>query len=189
MAIDVEYLMQVLRTLTKDVNLFQVNSDSSEALFGLLNSDVTQVKPNYEMMLKGGHLKMTDVGIQPGKVQLIVAIRISWISVIHVICVVGGSGLKGRGAAKRKLAGDNSNAGIGKRNRVETAPVKLSPHGYPLEHPYNKDGFRYFLAEPDPHAPFRQVGMNMSVDRIQVLDTLHMYFYKKTSVRSVEEKI
>jgi len=24
-------------------------------------------------------------------------------------------------------------------------------HGYPLEHPYNKDGFRYILAEKDPH--------------------------------------
>lgn len=33
---------------------------------------------------------------------------------------------------------------------------KLPPNGYPLEHPYNKDGYRYILAEPDPHAPFRQ---------------------------------
>lgn len=34
---------------------------------------------------------------------------------------------------------------------------KLPAHGYPLEHPFNKDGYRYILAEPDPHAPFRQV--------------------------------
>lgn len=34
--------------------------------------------------------------------------------------------------------------------------VKLPAHGYPLEHPFNKDGYRYILAEPDPHAPFRQ---------------------------------
>lgn len=73
------------------------------------------------------------------------------------MCLVGGTGVKGRGAAKRKTAGEGSTLGVGKRNRVETAPVKLSPHGYPLEHPYNKDGFRYFLAESDPHAPFRQV--------------------------------
>lgn len=33
---------------------------------------------------------------------------------------------------------------------------KLPPNGYPLEHPFNKDGYRYILAEPDPHAPFRQ---------------------------------
>ena len=32
---------------------------------------------------------------------------------------------------------------------------KVTIHGYPLEHPFNKDGFRYYLAEPDPHAPGR----------------------------------
>lgn len=37
-----------------------------------------------------------------------------------------------------------------------TTSVKLPAHGYPLEHPFNKDGYRYILAEPDPHAPFRQ---------------------------------
>ncbi|OXB75077.1 UNVERIFIED_CONTAM: hypothetical protein H355_015438 [Colinus virginianus] len=31
--------------------------------------------------------------------------------------------------------------------------ARLPPHGYPLEHPFNKDGYRYILAEPDPHAP------------------------------------
>ena len=34
--------------------------------------------------------------------------------------------------------------------------TKLAPHGYPLEHPFNKDGYRYILAESDPHAPNRQ---------------------------------
>ena len=34
---------------------------------------------------------------------------------------------------------------------------KLPPNGYPVEHPFNKDGFRYLLAEPDPHAPYKQV--------------------------------
>ena len=24
------------------------------------------------------------------------------------------------------------------------------------EHPFNRDGYRYVLAEPDPHAPFKQ---------------------------------
>ena len=27
---------------------------------------------------------------------------------------------------------------------------KLPPHGFPLEHPYNKDGYRYILTETDP---------------------------------------
>ena len=33
---------------------------------------------------------------------------------------------------------------------------KLPANGYPTEHPFNKDNFRYILAEPDPHSPFRQ---------------------------------
>ncbi|XP_065199771.1 set1/Ash2 histone methyltransferase complex subunit ASH2 [Planococcus citri] len=123
----------VLRTLTKDCTLFRTCTDSVENTFGLFNHDVTQIKPNYEAMLKGGHLKMTDMGVQP----------------------VGGA-VQRRGAAKRKAPGEGSSIGIGKRGRVDTAPVKLSAHGYPLEHPYNKEGYRYFLAEPDPNAPFRQ---------------------------------
>lgn len=48
---------------------------------------------------------------------------------------------------------------MGKKSRLGadvSALVKLPAHGYPLEHPFNKDGYRYILAEPDPHAPFRQ---------------------------------
>ena len=30
---------------------------------------------------------------------------------------------------------------------------------FPKEHPYNRDGYRYVLAEADPHAPFRQVSI------------------------------
>ena len=30
---------------------------------------------------------------------------------------------------------------------------RLPSHGYPLEHPFNKDGYRYVLAEPDPYIP------------------------------------
>ncbi|KAK1883729.1 Set1/Ash2 histone methyltransferase complex subunit ASH2 [Dissostichus eleginoides] len=39
--------------------------------------------------------------------------------------------------------------GPGKGRGAKPSP----PHGYPLEHPFNKDGYRYILAEPDPHAP------------------------------------
>ena len=31
--------------------------------------------------------------------------------------------------------------------------AKITPTHFPPEHPYNKDGYRYILAEPDPHAP------------------------------------
>jgi len=31
--------------------------------------------------------------------------------------------------------------------------TRLTPKCYPSEHPFNKDSYRYILAEPDPHAP------------------------------------
>lgn len=58
---------------------------------------------------------------------------------------------------KRKFAGGDFPPG--KKGRLggdSNVVVKLPAHGYPLEHPFNKDGYRYILAEPDPHAPFRQ---------------------------------
>uniref|UniRef100_A0A182W2Z6 B30.2/SPRY domain-containing protein n=1 Tax=Anopheles minimus TaxID=112268 RepID=A0A182W2Z6_9DIPT len=60
---------------------------------------------------------------------------------------------------KRKLPNNEQSGALGKKSRLGAdvgALVKLPAHGYPLEHPFNKDGYRYILAEPDPHAPFRQ---------------------------------
>jgi len=44
-----------------------------------------------------------------------------------------------------------------RKTRNDLGTPKLPAHGYPLDHPFNKDGYRYILAEPDPHAPFRFV--------------------------------
>ena len=60
-------------------------------------------------------------------------------------------GGRGRGT-KRKL---ENNAPTGKKSRGELATPPLPPNGYPKEHPFNRDGYRYILAEPDPHSPFR----------------------------------
>lgn len=62
---------------------------------------------------------------------------------------------------KRKLpgSGEQNTGPTGKKGRPNSdlgSVVKLPAHGYPMEHPFNKDGYRYILAEPDPHAPFRQ---------------------------------
>lgn len=64
-------------------------------------------------------------------------------------------GVKSRNA-KRKLPGDAGSQGRKGRGADLVTP-KLPAHGYPLDHPFNKDSYRYLLAEPDPHAPFRQV--------------------------------
>ncbi|CAH0558837.1 unnamed protein product [Brassicogethes aeneus] len=125
----------VTKALVKDIHVFFIFEEhpTDGQMYGLVNSDLTYIKPNYDAMIKGGVLKVTDMGIQ------------------HV--PVTGN-VKSRNA-KRKFPGDVS--GPGKKGRgSELCALKLPSHGYPLDHPFNKDGYRYLLAEPDPHAPFRQ---------------------------------
>nr|XP_039250660.1 set1/Ash2 histone methyltransferase complex subunit ASH2-like [Styela clava] len=61
---------------------------------------------------------------------------------------------KGRGTRKKRKQQDASGSSTNKRSRTEIPySQRLPAHGFPLEHPYNKDGYRYILAEPDPHIP------------------------------------
>lgn len=47
--------------------LFTCDDSSLDGpMYSLLAPDLTQIKPNYEAMIKGGHLKVTDMGIQHG---------------------------------------------------------------------------------------------------------------------------
>ncbi|XP_072939458.1 set1/Ash2 histone methyltransferase complex subunit ASH2 isoform X2 [Epargyreus clarus] len=66
--------------------------------------------------------------------------------------------VKGRQGKRRPAVGGlETGAPVGKKGRAsDLSALKLPSHGYPTEHPFNKDGYRYILAEPDPHAPFRQ---------------------------------
>nr|XP_018914030.1 PREDICTED: set1/Ash2 histone methyltransferase complex subunit ASH2 isoform X3 [Bemisia tabaci] len=119
----------ILKCLMKETKLlFNAEEDSSEdgPLYSLVVPDLTQIRPSYD------EIKTKGGGVTPG-----------------------GGGMKGRGG-KRKLA--DTGQGGGKKGRLagDVNAPKLPAHGYPLEHPYNKDGYRYILAEPDPHAPFRQ---------------------------------
>lgn len=52
--------------MLKDVGtLFTIDENSSDGqLFGLICSDLQMIKPNYEAMIKGGHLKVTEMGVQ-----------------------------------------------------------------------------------------------------------------------------
>lgn len=54
------------RALLKDVGtLFTMDENSTEGqLFGLASPDLVLIKPNYEAMIKGGHLKVTEMGVQ-----------------------------------------------------------------------------------------------------------------------------
>lgn len=81
-------------------------------------------------------------------------------------------GWRGR-STKRKIPGEGTGTSSGKKGRgSDMAAPKLPAHGYPLEHPFNKDGYRYILAEPDPHAPFRQVYIFFRLSSFMIINLI-----------------
>ena len=65
---------------------------------------------------------------------------------------------KGKKAArgKRRTADFEKSITTNKKAKSDSTSSALLPfHGYPMEHPYNKDGYGYILAEPDPNADRR----------------------------------
>ena len=62
---------------------------------------------------------------------------------------------RGRGRGTKRKIEQNSAAGS-KKLRGELHTPNLGATGFPKEHPFNRDGYRYVLAEEDVHAPFRK---------------------------------
>lgn len=56
----------VQKTLLKDNAVFTFEDGSDSQMFGLVTNDLTQIKPNYEAMIKGGTLRITDEGYAQG---------------------------------------------------------------------------------------------------------------------------
>ncbi|KAJ8339490.1 hypothetical protein SKAU_G00362760 [Synaphobranchus kaupii] len=104
--------------------------------FGLLDQDLANIGPSYDNQKQTA--SVTSVREHNDEQSFAGA--------------PGGPG-KGRGAKRKQQEGGT--AGVTKRTRSDAlfSTQRLPPHGYPLEHPFNKDGYRYVLAEPDPHAP------------------------------------
>ncbi|KAF5276970.1 hypothetical protein FQR65_LT16110 [Abscondita terminalis] len=125
----------VYRALVKDIHILFVFEESASdgQMYGLLCNDLTQIRPNYEAMIRGGTLRVTNMGIQHAPAA---------------------SRVKRRDTKRRfpKYSGASGKKG----RQVDIGALKLPAHGYPLDHPFNRDGYRYLLAEPDPHAPYRQ---------------------------------
>lgn len=133
----------VHKTMLKDTDIFtceecMLDGDSSETypLFGLVSQNIRKIAPCYETPMKPGQSKNMDLLSSQNAVS-------------------GFFGGKGRGA-KRKFPVDGISTAKEKKAKSDLVIPKLPPHGFPLEHPFNNDGFRYILAEPDPHAPCRQ---------------------------------
>ncbi|PIK52591.1 putative set1/Ash2 histone methyltransferase complex subunit ASH2-like [Apostichopus japonicus] len=134
----------IVKAMMKDAEMFVFKekpdnpdeNDEEYPLFGLLDQDLSKIGPNYDprgdATQKSGSLSSS---------------------------LNGNSGLlmtnvgRGRGARKRGLD-SSQNLGANKKTKGElSASLRVSQHGYPLEHPFNKDGYRYTLTENDPHAP------------------------------------
>ncbi|KAL5018512.1 hypothetical protein ScPMuIL_004234 [Solemya velum] len=125
----------VAKTLAKEMDLFSYTEiNIGDPLYGLSNQDLYKVGPNIEAF-RLGPLAVQSAG-KPG-------------------ATLEGTG-KGISRGKRKAPPDCSQALGSKQKKSDIGSSKMTPHGYPLEHPFNKDGYRYILAEPDPHAPNRQ---------------------------------
>nr|CAG4636886.1 EOG090X03NS [Ceriodaphnia reticulata]SVE72844.1 EOG090X03NS [Ceriodaphnia reticulata] len=130
----------IQKTLMKEKGLIFVCQEpvletmTSDCMFGLLSLELVNIRPNYEAMVRAGHLKPTDT--TGGNV-----------TIFRVV------GIRGRGYKRRV---PDQFGGNQRKTRNDLGTPKLPAHGYPLDHPFNKDGYRYILAEPDPHAPFRQ---------------------------------
>uniref|UniRef100_A0A5F9C3X5 B30.2/SPRY domain-containing protein n=1 Tax=Oryctolagus cuniculus TaxID=9986 RepID=A0A5F9C3X5_RABIT len=100
--------------------------------FGLLNQDLSNIGPAYNNQKQSSAVS-TSGNLNGG--------------------IAAGSSGKGRGDKRKQQ--DGGTTGTTKKARSDPlfSAQRLPPHGYPLEHPFNKDGYRYILAEPDPHAP------------------------------------
>ncbi|XP_060712683.1 set1/Ash2 histone methyltransferase complex subunit ASH2 isoform X2 [Hemiscyllium ocellatum] len=150
----------IVKTMTKERDVFLVkenpdpgSKDPQEDYpkFGLLDQDLSNIGPAYDTQKQGGSLTpgsnlngcLSGATCNDGTGGRAREATQGG--------TVGGSG-KGRGAKRKQ---DGTSGGTAKRTRSDPlfAAQRLPPHGYPLEHPFNKDGYRYILAEPDPHAP------------------------------------
>ncbi|XP_061406597.1 set1/Ash2 histone methyltransferase complex subunit ASH2-like isoform X1 [Lethenteron reissneri] len=139
----------IVKTMTKERDVFLVkenpdpgSKDSQDEYpkFGLLDQDLTNIGPSYEGQKQPG----TPAAAASSNGKEFTTPNKGGFG-------ISGSG-KGRGAKRRQ---EGVTPPTAKRTRHDPLfqSQRLPPHGYPLEHPFNKDGYRYVLAEPDPHAP------------------------------------
>ncbi|XP_068130705.1 set1/Ash2 histone methyltransferase complex subunit ASH2 [Hyperolius riggenbachi] len=130
----------IVKTMTKERDVFLVKEhpdpgskdpEDDYPKFGLLDQDLANIGPAYDNQRQSSAVA-TGGGLNGS---------------------AAASTAKGRGAKRKQQDGGSTSAGKRARSDPLFAAQRLPPHGYPLEHPFNKDGYRYILAEPDPHAP------------------------------------
>ncbi|XP_073235045.1 set1/Ash2 histone methyltransferase complex subunit ASH2-like isoform X3 [Porites lutea] len=120
---------------------------------------LAQVSENKDMLPGNGHI---------GKHDLTSSLSSSLSSLNSSLNTSGllGKGKESSGTVPRKSArgkrklDSSQQLSSSKKSKGDLPPSqKLPPHGYPLEHPFNKDGYRYILAEQDSNAPLANMDM------------------------------
>ena len=145
-----------------------VQEFQNEILYGLRDSAIEKVGPYNENMKLPGSNRMNDQKslIDNGSVLANIQ-NSSNVNSISNSGLVSSSALttNTRRGSKRKTIDSSgysaNNTYSSTNNRHKNANdisrlEKMVPTCYPNEHPFNKDGYRYHLAEPDPHSPLRQ---------------------------------
>ncbi|ESN99523.1 hypothetical protein HELRODRAFT_185811 [Helobdella robusta] len=124
----------ISKTMLKDPSIFTTKEGGADTTFGLVNEDLSKIGPNCESLLRLLCNRPVETKTQ-----------------------VQTEATRGR-LAKRKTPGEHHYVVGSKQKKSEmTSTMRLAPSCYPAEHPFNKDGYRYHLAEPDPHAPNWQI--------------------------------
>uniref|UniRef100_A0A8C5K9Z9 Set1/Ash2 histone methyltransferase complex subunit ASH2 pseudogene n=1 Tax=Jaculus jaculus TaxID=51337 RepID=A0A8C5K9Z9_JACJA len=130
----------IVKTMSKERDVFLVKAHPDPGSkdpedyrkFGLLDQDLSNIGPAYDIQKQSSAVSAS--GSLNGGID-------------------AGSSGKGRGAKRKQQ--DGGTAGTTKKAWSDPmfSAQRLPPHGYPLEHPFKKDGYLYILAEPDLHAP------------------------------------
>lgn len=63
----------IQRALVKDIHVLFSFEEGLEngPMFGLINNDLLEIKPNYDAMIKGGSLKITEEGLTQSEFKII----------------------------------------------------------------------------------------------------------------------
>ncbi|KAI8424539.1 hypothetical protein MSG28_002996 [Choristoneura fumiferana] len=155
------------------------------ALYGLAESPAA-IRPNYDHMIRQGQLKVTDMGVAAEVAKCRSGQMQKWSNAEVAKCRSGqmqkwpnaevsptvkrcrwraaprgarpSGAWRERARARARARGGRGRGGGGQAARGRRRGGGRAAGGarLPSEHPFNKDGYRYILAEPDPHAPFRQ---------------------------------
>ncbi|CAI5795696.1 Ash2 histone methyltransferase complex subunit ASH2 isoform X1 [Podarcis lilfordi] len=150
----------IVKTMCKERDVFLVkehpdpgSKDPEEDYpkFGLLDQDLANIGPAYDNQKQSSAVSTT--GSLNGGASLGGAGSTCLWHFLPQGGIVAGTSGKGRGAKRKQQDGGTTGATKKTRSDPMFSAQRLPPHGYPLEHPFNKDGYRYILAEPDPHAP------------------------------------